>query len=89
MDYVLFFVLFMQYMVISVLQCLHQTQILHLLQYVFEDDRFSYIRTSYTYIGFNATTPLASDFVVPVICGKDRVNRKNKNHVIEEEAKGL
>ena len=79
----------MQYMVISVLQCLHQTQILHLLQYVFEDDRFSYIRTSYMYIGFNATTPLASDFVVPVICGKDRVNRKNKNHVIEEEAKGL
>ena len=43
----------------------------------------------YMYIGFNATTPLASDFVVPAICGKDRVNRKNKNHVIEEEAKGL
>ena len=41
------------------------------------------------YIGFNATTPLASDFVVPAICGKDRVNRKNKNHVIEEEANGL
>ena len=56
---------------------------------VFEDNRFGYIRTSYMYIGFNATTPLASDFVVPVICGKDRVNRKNKNHVIEEEAKGL
>ena len=36
------------------------------------------------YIGFNATTPLASDFVVPAICGKDRVNRKNKNHVIED-----
>ena len=40
----------------------------------------------YMYISFNATTPLASDFVVPAICGKDRVNRKNKNHVIEEEA---
>ena len=75
--------------VISVLQCLHQTQILHLLQYVFEDDRFGYIKASNMYIGFNATTPLASDFVVPAICGKDRVNRKNKNHVIEEEAKGL
>ena len=43
----------------------------------------------YMYIGFNATTPLASDFIVPAICGKDRVNRKNKNHVIKEEAKGL
>ena len=30
-------------MVISVLQCLHQTQILHLLQYEFEDNRFGYI----------------------------------------------
>ena len=70
-----FFVLFMQYGNISLA--------------VSSSDRPSYIRTSYMYIGFNATTPLASDFVVPVICGKDRVNRKNKNHVIEEEAKGL